>query len=69
MGSRGQRKKRSNKTLADVVVYQRRGLLESHAMSESHQQAYKKYLTFINRMDRKSQLNDENKPDGEIFIA
>lgn len=54
LGSRGQKKKRSTgtslKSEDDTIVCQRRGLLESHAMSEAHKQAYEKYLAFVNRM-------------------
>jgi hypothetical protein len=32
------------------MVCQRRGLLESHAMSEAHKQAYEKYVAFVDRM-------------------
>jgi len=48
------KKKRSTGTSIkpdeDVIVCQRRGLLESHAMSEAHKQSYAKYLDFIDRM-------------------
>lgn len=47
MGSRGQKKKRSTDSNEDTITCQRRGLLESHALSESHRQAYQKYLDFI----------------------
>jgi len=50
LGSRGQKKRRSTGTDEDLVVCQRRGLLESHAMSEAHKQAYEKYLAFVDRM-------------------
>ncbi len=54
LGSRGQKKRRSpgtsSKSDEDVIVCQRRGLLESHAMSEAHKQAYQKYLAFVDRM-------------------
>jgi len=54
LGSRGQKKKRSTGTSLkpdeDLIVCQRRGLLESHAMSEAHKQAYEKYLAFVDRM-------------------
>lgn len=66
MGSRGQKKRRSTtnslKSDEDLVICQRRGLLESHGMSESHKQAYQKYLTFVDRMhhfDNQSILNDQ----------
>ena len=60
MGSRGQKKRHSTPTLIksddDFVVCQRRGLLESHAMSEAHKKSYAKYRAFINHMcfDRES---------------
>jgi len=63
MGSRGQKKKRSTQTNQDIIICQRRGLLESHAVSESHKQAHKKYLAFIDQMHLK---NEENKQDGKI---
>lgn len=54
LGSRGQKKKRSTSTRIsshdDPIVCQRRGLLESHGMSEAHRQAHEKYLAFIERM-------------------
>ena len=53
LGSRGQKKKRStgpSKACDDLIVCQRRGLLESHALSEAHKQCHEKYLTFVNRM-------------------
>jgi len=50
LGSRGQKKKRSTKSNEDLTGCQRRGLLESHAMSEAHKQAYEKYLAFVDRM-------------------
>ncbi len=63
MGSRGQKKKRLIGSNQDTIVCQRRGLLESHAMSESHKQAYNKYLAFIDQMGSR---NDERKQDGKI---
>jgi hypothetical protein len=54
LGSRGQKKRRSTsttyKTEQDTTACQRRGLLESHALSESHKQAYQKYLAFVEQM-------------------
>ncbi len=52
MGSRGQKKKRLAGSNQDIIICQRRGLLESHGLSESHKQAYQKYLAFIEQMQR-----------------
>jgi hypothetical protein len=63
MGSRGQKKKRLTGSNQDIIVCQRRGLLESHGLSESHKQAYKKYLTFTEQMRRETAIKD-----GKIFV-
>lgn len=61
MGSRGQKKKRlTSTTTDDSLACQRRGLLESHGMSDAHRQAYEKYLTFINRMRFDQKSSDDN---------
>lgn len=71
MGSRGQKKKRVTSSVLrandDSIICQRRGLLESHGMSDAHRQAHEKYLTFIDRMrfDRKS---PEDTPDEQQSI-
>jgi hypothetical protein len=52
MGSRGQKKKRLAGSNQDIIICQRRGLLESHGLSESHKQAHQKYLAFIEQMQR-----------------
>ncbi|CAF2404538.1 unnamed protein product [Rotaria sp. Silwood2] len=71
LGSRGQKKRRSIgtslKSNDDTIVCQRRGLFESHAMSESHKQAYKKYLEFIDEMHLEREMNDDRKEDGKIL--
>jgi hypothetical protein len=68
LGSRGQRKKRSTgaslKSDEDLIVCQRRGLLESHAMSEAHKQAYIKYLAFVNQMHFDTENNNQSKQSG-----
>ncbi|CAF3176040.1 unnamed protein product [Rotaria socialis] len=55
LGSRGQIKRRSTgasmRPDENLVISQRRGLLESHAMSEAHKQAYNKYLAFVDQMN------------------
>ncbi len=66
MGSRGQKKRRSTGSNQDTIVCQRRGLLESHAVSESHKQAYKKYLAFIEQMRLETPINDNKKQDSKI---
>jgi hypothetical protein len=51
----------------DLIGCQRRGLLESHAMSEAHKQAYEKYLAFVDRMHFNTELiktNHIDKPSG-----
>ncbi len=70
MGSRGQKKKRSTGTTSneDITGCQRRGLLESHAMSEAHKQAYKKYLEFIDQMHLETRMDNERKQDGKIIF-
>ena len=60
MGSRGQKKKRLVGSNEDIIVCQRRGLLESHALSESHKQAHEKYLAFIERMRREMLTKSTN---------
>lgn len=65
MGSRGQKKKRLVGSNEDVIICQRRGLLESHALSESHKQAHQKYLTFIERMRR--EMLTKSKQFNSIF--
>jgi len=62
LGSRGQKKKRSSlKSDEDNIVSQRRGLLESHALSESHKQAYNKYVAFVDHMHFEAQpIGDSN---------
>ena len=66
MGSRGQKKKRLTSSVLsandDSIACQRRGLLESHGMSDAHRQAYEKYLAFIDRMrfDKKSPEDTPN---------
>jgi hypothetical protein len=52
----------------DLIGCQRRGLLESHAMSEAHKQAYEKYLAFVDRMHFNTELiktNHIDKPSGK----
>ncbi|CAF0741655.1 unnamed protein product [Adineta steineri] len=73
LGSRGQKKKRPTRTsnsTEDLIICQRRGLLESHAMSEAHKQSYTKYLAFINRMhfDTESTENNKSKQSGKYKI-
>lgn len=65
MGSRGQKKKRSTESNENIIVCQRRGLLESHAMSESHKQAYQKYLTFIAQKHLEAAINAQNQQDSK----
>ncbi|CAF3517063.1 unnamed protein product [Rotaria sordida] len=64
LGSRGQKKRRSTgtsmKSDEDIIICQRRGLLESHAMSEAHKQAYNKYLAFVDRMHFNSEPIENN---------
>ncbi|CAF0827834.1 unnamed protein product [Rotaria sordida] len=73
LGSRGQKKRRSIGTLLkstnDIIVCQRRGLFESHAMSESHKQAYKKYLVFIDQMHLERQINNDRKQDDDTNLV
>jgi hypothetical protein len=47
----------------DLIGCQRRGLLESHAMSEAHKQAYEKYLAFVDRMHFNTELIKTNHID------
>ncbi|CAF1040750.1 unnamed protein product [Adineta steineri] len=69
LGSRGQKKKRSIVTSDDNNLgCQRRGLLESHAMSESHKQAYNKYLQFLDQRNTETQRNDDRQQNGDINI-
>ncbi|CAF4136019.1 unnamed protein product, partial [Rotaria magnacalcarata] len=72
LGSRGQIKRRSTGTSMrpdeNLVVSQRRGLLESHAMSEAHKQAYSKYLAFVDQMNfvtEPSESNNQSKQSGK----
>lgn len=68
LGSRGQKKKRStgaSKSCEDLIVCQRRGLLESHALSEAHKQCHEKYLTFVNRMHFETQPIENNVSHGK----
>ena len=50
MGSRGHKKKRLAGSNQNTIICQRRGILESHGLSESHKQAHRKYLAFIEQM-------------------
>jgi hypothetical protein len=64
LGSRGQKKRRSTGTSikSDVhsIICQRRGLLESHGMSEAHKQAYEKYLAFVDQMNFNTEPIENN---------
>ena len=64
LGSRGQKKRRSTgatlKPVDDFVACQKRGSLESHAMTEAHKQSYRKYLAFIDQMHYEEQTIENN---------
>ncbi len=63
LGSRGQKKRRSARPNEDLMGCQRRGLLESHGMSEAHKQAYEKYHAFVDRMHFNTQPIKTNHVD------
>jgi len=67
VGSRGQKKKRAGSSLKpdddSKTVEQRHGLFVSHGLSESHRQAYTKYVAFVDHMHFEAQPIGDNNND------